>query len=433
MAKRPRFCMISVFYPPYSFGGDAVYLSRLVSALARRGYEVDVVHCVDSYQVLNASGLSPEQDFPEHPTVTVHRLKSRWGWLSPLLSQQTGRPLLQGNAIRAVLQSKKFDVIHFHNISLFGPQVLTLTPDYSDFVKLYTMHEHWLVCPMHVLWKNNRRPCDRPTCFSCSLAFKRPPQWWRYTDLLSKSLDSVDAFIAPSRFTRDMHRQRGFRKPIEIIPHFVPAPAAHDAPADEPAHPRPYFLFVGRLEKIKGAQELIRVFRRYPHADLLVAGSGTYEGELRRLAVGMSNVVFLGQVPRHRLQTLYRNAIAVVMPSVGYETFGLIVIEAFAERTPVIVNALGALPEVVEESGGGFTYSKPDQLVEALERLRTNSELRRQLGEQGYQAYLERWGEEQHLKSYFGLLEATARRKLTYIPWEGSEETSRRLGSVLVR
>src|SRR2546422_1678040 len=74
MLKRPRFCMISIFYPPYSFGGDAVYLYRLVNSLAERGHEVDVVHCIDSYRV---SGSKPlEQEFPHHPAVTLHRLRS---------------------------------------------------------------------------------------------------------------------------------------------------------------------------------------------------------------------------------------------------------------------------------------------------------------------------------------------------------------------
>src|SRR2546425_11652232 len=133
--------MISIFYPPYSFGGDAVYLSRLPHSLAERGHEVDVVHCIYSYRV---SGSKPqEQEFPNHPAVTLHGLKSCWGLLSPLLSQQTGRPLLKTEKLRAILLSKKFDVIHFHNISLFGPGVLTFFFNDTASTEIYTMHEHW--------------------------------------------------------------------------------------------------------------------------------------------------------------------------------------------------------------------------------------------------------------------------------------------------
>ena len=149
MARPLRFCFLTIFYPPYSFGGDAIFISRLTNALARRGHEVDVIHCVDSYKVLAKS--EPKESFVNHPNVTVHSLRSRLGFLSPLVAQQTGWTWPKTDAILEVFYSKKFDVIHYHNISLLGPKVLQLEPDYHDFIKLYTTHEHWLVCPMHVL------------------------------------------------------------------------------------------------------------------------------------------------------------------------------------------------------------------------------------------------------------------------------------------
>ena len=88
MARPLRFCFLSIFYPPYSFGGDAIFVSRLANALARHGHEVDVIHCVDSYKVLAKS--EPTQPFTNHPNVTVHSLRSRIGMLSPLVAQQAG-------------------------------------------------------------------------------------------------------------------------------------------------------------------------------------------------------------------------------------------------------------------------------------------------------------------------------------------------------
>ena len=401
--------MISIFYPPHSFGGDAEYLSRLAHGLARRGHEVDVVHSIDAYQALSSS--RPSQPVAPHPNITVHGLRSRWGRLAPLLAQQTGHPLLEGGKLRAILDSKEFDVIHFHNISLFGPGVLTLAPKHRHYVKLYTMHEHWLVCPMHLLWKNNRRLCDKPTCLACTLAFKRPPQWWRYTNLLAHSCAAVDAFIAPSRFTIEMHHQRGFSRSITHIPNFAPSPPSESTEADGEAHSRPFFLFVGRLEKIKGLQEVIPAFREFPDADLLVAGQGNYEAELRRLAAGMANVVFLGWLPADRLRALYRKAIALVAPSLCYEVFGLTLIEAFAQRTPVIAHGVGPLVELVEESGGGILYRSPAELRDALDKLRTDPELRARLAQSAHQVYLSRWTEEAHLQMYFELIESTAQKK----------------------
>jgi len=416
MARSLNFCHVSTFYPPYSFGGDAIFVHRLVNALAERGHEVDVIHCADSFHALHPE--SPTQEFPSHPNVTVHTLRSRWGRLSPLIAQQTGRTWPKTHEIRKLLSRKKFDVIHYHNVSLLGPEVLRLEPKHHNCLKVYTMHEHWLVCPMHMLWKNNDRLCDKPECFRCTLKFRRPPQWWRYTKLLKNCAATVDVFFSPSRFTRNMHHERGFVRQIEHLPNFVPASDLCPNDFDVPPHPRPYFLFVGRLEKIKGLQTVIPLFRDHPHADLLVAGAGEYESELRRQARGLENIRFLGSLGQLELRRYYRHAIAAVVPSVCYEVFALVVLEAYRERTPVIVHGLGALEELVEESQGGFTYRTSDELLEAMQRLRTDRELRGTMGDYGYKAYMERWNEDVHLDRYLQLLDRAADRKFGCVPWE---------------
>src|ERR1051325_402073 len=150
-----RFCMITTFFPPYNFGGDGVFIHALSNELARRGHHVDVIHCLDAYRL---RGAAPQKAFANHPNVTVHALKSRFGFLSPLATQQTGLPLFKSAHLRRIL-CKGFDVIHYHNISLVGvPGILK----YGEGIKLYTMHEYWLVCPTHMLFRYNREVCRSP-------------------------------------------------------------------------------------------------------------------------------------------------------------------------------------------------------------------------------------------------------------------------------
>jgi len=416
MARPLRFCFLSIFYPPYSFGGDAIFVWRLANALAGRGHEVDVIHCVDSYKVLAKS--EPTQAFQDHPGVTVHSLRSRLGLLSPLLAQQVGITWPKTDAILEVFYSKKFDVIHYHNTSLFGPKVLQLEPDYHDFVKLYTSHEHWLVCPMHVLWKNNERVCEKPDCFRCTLKFKRPPQWWRYTNLLEKCTAAVDTFASPSAFTRQKHRERGFRPSMEVLPYFVPALDDGVSAAGASPHLRPYFLYVGRLEKIKGVETMFPAFRRYPNADLLIAGTGSWDELLRHQAEGMANVHFLGKLNQDELQNYSANAIAVIVPSLCYEVFPITFLEACRAGTPSIARDIGGLTEMVEQSGGGILYRNDEALLAAIERLHTDPALRHEMGRRAYRAFVDRWTEKVHMEAYFRVLEETARRKLGFVPWE---------------
>ena len=408
--SRPlNFLHLTTFYPPYAFGGDAIQVYRLAHALADEGHHVDVVHCIDSYHLLHPA--EPAISFAEHPNVVRHELRSPWKSLSPLLTQQTGLPLLKRHAIDEVLRLRAWDVIHFHNISLLGPGILSLAAAHPRAVTMYTTHEHWLICPMHVLWKYDRMPCDKPDCLRCTLRGGRPPQLWRYTGMLEHMAAYVDQFVAPSRFTVRMHAERGFPKPLDCLPNFIDrVDSDWQTPAPRP-HENPYFLFVGRLERIKGLQTLIALWDRVPNADLLVAGTGLYEPELRRMSAHNPRIRFLGALPQSDLGALYYHAIASLAPSITYETFGLTSIEAFARKTPVVVRDLGALPEVVQDSGGGFVYRSDEELLEALQRLASSPSLRAELGNRGYEAFLALWSREAHLARYFDYLNRIAARK----------------------
>ena len=95
-------------------------------------------------------------------------LESGFGILSPLATQVTGQPYFKAEALREALDAVDVDVVHFHNISLIGgPGVLHYG---RKAVRLMTAHEHWLICPMHLLWKYGKKPCDGPECVRCSIA-----------------------------------------------------------------------------------------------------------------------------------------------------------------------------------------------------------------------------------------------------------------------
>ena len=408
MHDRPlRFCMITTFYPPYNFGGDGVFVHRLSNELAMRGHHVDVIHCIDAYRL---AAPSPALGYRDHPNVTVHGLSSRFGLFSPLLTHQTGYPGLKSVAIREVL-SQGFDVIHYHNISLVGgPKVL----EYGRAVKLYTMHDYWLVCPTNVMFRFNRAPCTRLHCFACCLVYRRPPQWWRYLRLMERAVKHVDAFIAPSHFSKELHHRMGFNARIVHLPSFVAPderPSESEALADEPAG-TPYFLFVGRLEKLKGVHTLIPVFRNYQKAQLLIAGTGSYEPTLRHLAHSIDNVRFVGHASRPELQRLYRGALGVIVPSICYDTAPLVTLEAFLQGAPVIVRNLGGMPEIVNESGGGLVYNTEAELVAAMDRLCADPTYRDELGRRGHMAYKEKWTADSYLERYLSLIREIETRDL---------------------
>lgn len=408
-ANRPlRFCMITTFYPPFHFGGDAIGVSRLAHGLVRRGHEVTVIHDVDAYAALHPGPLPDPPAEPEG--LTVHRLRSGLGMLSPLITQQLGRPLINGRRIQAIVDRGRFDVINYHNVSLVGgPGVLSI----GSALKVYMCHEHWLVCPTHVLWRHGREVCTGQECVRCSLHYRRPPQYWRYTGFLQRQLEHVDLFIAMSRFSRDKHREFGFPREMEVVPYFLPDPPTPTPPiARGPSpHPRPYFLFVGRLERIKGLDDVIPLFGSYGDADLLVAGDGEYRPELERLSRGIAGARFIGRQTPEALREYYRHAIALIVPSVCFETFGIIILEAFREATPVIARRIGPFPEIVEQAGGGELFDDPSGLAAAMARLQQNRPLRDAMGIAGFEAYRQYWSENAVIPRYLTLTTDAAQRR----------------------
>lgn len=401
-----RFCFLTTFYPPYNFGGDGIAVQRLARALVGAGHHVTVIHDAEAFRSLGGAPALPAGD-PDPPGLRVVTLESTLGPLSSVLTQQLGRPVVHGRRIAALLNEGDFDVIHYHNISLVGgPGVLAL----GSALKVYTAHEHWLVCPTHVLWRHRREPCVGRECLRCQLRHHRPPQVWRYTGLLERQLEHVDLFLAMSAFSREKHREFGFPREMEVLPGFVDDAEAGSQSAAAPQS-RPYFLFVGRLEPSKGIADLLPLFEGDGPFDLLIAGDGTLGDELRAGAGASPRIRFLGRVTPEALAPLYGHARALVVPTRGFETFGLVVIEAFRHGVPVIARRIGPYPELIEGSGGGTLFSTTEELAAAIGDYGSDAAGAARRGAAGREAYLQHWTSAAVTPKYLDLIRGVAARQ----------------------
>jgi glycosyltransferase involved in cell wall biosynthesis len=302
----------------------------------------------------------------------------------------------------AALLDRGFDVINYHNLSLAGgPGALLL----GTATKVYTLHEHWWVCPTHVLWKYTGELCTKPECFRCCLSHRIPPQFWRRRrSFLRRTVGSLDAILAPSRFTAERHRawlaDLGLSVPLEIVPAYAEALATGTRhPLDLPDR---YFLHVGRLIPEKGARFLVDAFAKRPHLALVIVGSGPLEDEIRGL--GLPNVHVEGRVDRAALGAYYRNALALIVPSLCAETFGLTAAESLSAGTPVIASRCGGTEDVVS-SDVGFTYSTEAELLSHVDRLAQDSSLRATLSSAALARYRSLYTEAAYLERYLAVVE----------------------------
>ena len=388
------FCLLTTFYPPAGFGGDALHVHRLATGLARRGHRVRVVHNSAAHDLLSGPPLEVSQNGSSDGVEVVAR---PCGKLGTVATYMTGRPLGYEADLRSLVEG--FDVVHFHNPSLLGgPRAFS----FGSGLKVYTTHEHWLLCPTHALYRYRKEVCTSHTCWRCTLVYRRPPQLWRSSPLMERSLSSIDLVLAPSEFTARMHRDVLPNATVEVLALPGPDPNTAVAASDHAPRPRPYFLYAGRLEPVKGVDTLIEAFVGVTGADLLIAGAGSEESRLRGLAAGVPDISFLGQLSHSEVLSLCRDARALVLPSVGYETFGGAAVDAMTMGTPAVVRDLGPLPELVSD-GGGYVFSDDADLVRILQRLVDDPDEAR-LEALRARKVARRWSEEKFFARYFELI-----------------------------
>ena len=400
-----KFCMISTFFGAHSFGGDAVFVDRLSRALLRRGHQVDVVHCVDSFEMLRRR--EPLRSYTPPPGLRTFPLTNPLGALPLIWNHQTGRMGAKAAPLRRIIAAGDYDVIHFHNISLMGgPEILDLECS-GKTVKIMTAHEWWLLCPLSTLWKFDDAVCRQTQCVRCTLRSGRSPQFWCRNGTIDRAINHLGALLFPSRFALELHRARGVAPACAVhLPSFLPADSDRGESDTGKVDPRqrPYFVCAGRLIREKGFQEAIAAMASLRDHELTIAGSGPFEKELRQRAAAVGNVRFMGQLDFPALSRLYRGARALIVPSQCYETFGYVVLEACAAGAPAIVRRGSALAELIGDGGGGLMYDTDRELVAAMRSLAADEMLRSKLVQSGQQGLRTLWSEEQHMEKYLALI-----------------------------
>ena len=159
------------------------------------------------------------------------------------------------------------------------------------------------------------------------------------------SLRWCQQLICPSAFVKNLLTDAGLApEQLRLKPHSMALPAA--ICKTTPGH---YVLFVGRADPAKGLLVLLQAWQHLDYPLWLVgvdeADVATWPGYQPA-----AQVKFLGFQPPAALADIYRQAAFLVVPSLCAETFGNVVVEAFAQGTPGVVSALGALPELVNAS-----------------------------------------------------------------------------------
>ncbi|MFC1979533.1 glycosyltransferase family 4 protein, partial [Chloroflexota bacterium] len=151
-------------------------------------------------------------------------------------------------------------------------------------------------------------------------------------------------------------------------------------------------LFVGRLEKRKGLNYLLKAYKwvkeEFPESRLIIVGPGTrlrrkYEKEVRKR--GFEDVIFVGYVSQDDLPRYYKTADIFCAPAIGWESFGIVLLEAMAAGKPVVASNIQGYASVVTHGVEGLLVPPKDEalLAQALISLMKDETLRQQMGARG--------------------------------------------------
>ena len=185
------------------------------------------------------------------------------------------------------------------------------------------------------------------------------------------ALDRVAVVLADSHATASRLVQRGLDERRVAVVHLGVTPLPPPAPL---ALPVPYLLLVGAITRRKGYDVLLRAFARanLPSVRLVFAGPDDFDaGFCRPLAAKLGlgeRALFLGPVDDATLAALYQGAVAVCFPSLA-EGFGLPVLEALAQGSPVVASNLDAVREIAGDAALLVPAGDEDSWQDALGRI----------------------------------------------------------------
>ena len=266
--------------------------------------------------------------------------------------------------LRDIVRIWRPDVVHFHNtFPLISPAAYYAAK--ADLLPVVqTLHNYRLLCPAATFYRNGGacedclgkfapysgiiHACYRGSraatgAVAAMLTVHRTLGTWNR---------QVDVYVALSAFASSKFVEGGLPpQKIAVKPNFLhPDPGAGDGRGR-------FALFVGRLTSEKGLRTLIESWRQVtPRLPLKIVGDGPLADSVSQAARDIPGLEWLGRQPQYKVMELMKAAVILIVPSVWYECFPMIVVEALASGLPVIASNIGSLSSIIENGRTGLHF-----------------------------------------------------------------------------
>ena len=331
-------------------------VAQFHTSYRHRGGEDAVVDA--EAQILRADGHDVRQVIAHNP--------GRWGPAAASLVVSPWNPQWIRRVGR-ILDEFQPDVAHVHNTWFAMSPAVIRTMKRAGVPVVMTLHNYRLTCVNGLLyrdgaicedcvgsslWDGVRHSCYRNSRVASAFAAAT----FEVHRRLATFSDLVDLFVVLSGLQRQLMIRAGLPpERIVVKPNFVPDPGPRGA---QPSTSN-IILYVGRLAPEKGVDLLVEAWEgaSMDGFELWIVGDGPDREQLARR--GVAGVRFLGELPPEQVTSLMLGSRAGLIPSRWYETFGMVMAEAFACGLPVLTWTGSAVAEGALHLGDDWLVKQP--------------------------------------------------------------------------
>lgn len=264
-----------------------------------------------------------------------------------------------------LIKENNIQIMHVHNyFPMLTPGIFKAAKKAGAKV-VYTLHNYREWCLSGLFYRKNK-----PECYDCA-QLQLPIQGIKSACYRGSKIQSllaglayfhykknnylvyVDKFFVLSKIQENILQK--IQTPIilktKIKPSFIESLSTKNSPK---ISDRKNYLFVGRVEEIKGIEILLAVWQKLDDRFVLeIIGTGPSQKVLQQKYKN-NNIIFLGKLPREQVLEKMAQAKYVIHPGIVQETQGLTILEALAQGTPVIGFAIGTRKEYIQNNYNGF-------------------------------------------------------------------------------
>lgn len=306
-----------------------------------------------------------------------------------LLPFETIYSLKTTRDIKKIVKEKKIDIVHIHNtFPLISPSIYSVSKKAGVKV-VQTVHNFRLLCPAATFARDNKICED---CVNKGLLNSIKHNCYRNSKLqtiiaasmlkfnrIIGSYKKVDAYIALTEFNKEKLSSLIPKEKIFVKPNFCEKPSIPIVPIEE----REYFMFLGRLDKLKGIDLLVEAWKDIKYEELLVVGTGPEEEYLKSFIKenNMKNVKLVGFKKKDEAMKLLSKAKALIVPSQWYEGFPMTIVESFSIGVTVIAGDIGNIGTIIKSNVNGiiYKYNEYSDLSEVINKVKNDYNILKKL------------------------------------------------------